>query len=100
MTTRPAAGAMLVLLMVAPVADARRVARAVEIPERDRYVIRPDREAAARDLLADVGFFRPLDGGVIFDAISIERSRVVYVLHRVGKLAEPPLGSIELTPAA
>ena len=100
MTSTRAAGAMLVLLAAVPSAEARRVARAVEVPERERYVIRPDREGTAKQLIADVGFFRPLDGGVIFDAISVERSRVVYLLHRVGQRpADPPLGRIELSPA-
>jgi Na+-translocating ferredoxin:NAD+ oxidoreductase RnfD subunit len=64
----------------------------------DAWVVPQGRETQAIGLLEDVGFEKPLAGGLTWDSIGIARDHVDFALHRVGLPDAPPLATIAMRP--
>ena len=63
-------------------------------------VLPPEAGEVLPTLLDDVGWDRPLEGGVRFDSIRIDKDSVTIELHRDGEEEGPALGRLHLTPGA
>lgn len=64
----------------------------------EAWIVPQGREPQAIGLLQDVGFEKPLPGGLTWDSIGIARDHVDFSLHRVGQPEAPPLATITLRP--
>ncbi len=84
--------ALLALALLATDLAAPAVARAQD------QVIPPGREGVARDLIADVGWMTPLEGGLQFTSIALDETTVRYTLARLPD--GHPVGALVLAPRA
>lgn len=72
--------------------------RDVASARAEALVVPPGREVAARRLLADVGFNRPLEGGFRFGSIRLDGSRVLVTLDASEHAAAAPAGELTMRP--